>query len=96
MSVDATSFVCGEVVGGSNGDVYQFRHELLVDVDGQRLGEEIRKYVGPRKPVNFEVALADAITNPVVTKIDAFGLANLDAIVGETLGSVVFLKIKNQ
>lgn len=89
MGIDPSGSVGSVVTLSSNWDMHQPGHELLMDVDRQGLGEEIRENIGPRKPLNREVSLADAVTNPVITKVDAFGLADLDAVVGETVCTAV-------
>ena len=56
-------------------------HEALVTPNGKSFGEEIRENVGSGQPGYEEVALTNAISNPVIPHIDTFGATDFDCII---------------
>ena len=52
-------------------------------------GELVCSIVVCFTPVDAEVALADAVTDPVEAHIDIFGVALLDSFIGDACGGVV-------
>ena len=60
-------------------------HEAMM-VMGMMFREIIRKVVSALAPVDDELALADAVLDPVEFHIDAFGAALLDGVVGDAGG----------
>ena len=52
-------------------------------------GEVVRSIVICFTPVDAEVALADAVTDPVEAHIDGFGAALLDNVIGDACCGIV-------
>ena len=52
-------------------------------------GEVVRSIVVCFTPVDAEVALAGAVTDPVETHIDSFGVAFLDSVIGDACCGIV-------
>lgn len=63
-------------------------HELMV-LGRMVLGEIIGKIVTAFLPVDSELALADAIADPVEAHVDGFGAALLDSVVDDAFGTGV-------
>ena len=64
-------------------------HKGLVNVDGQRLGEEVGQIVLTLTPFDDELLAGDPITNPVVLHFDAFCSLGLDRVIGDSLGTPI-------
>ena len=59
-------------------------HDGLMDVNRKRLGEEICEIVGALTPLDDELALTDAVADPVEAHVDGFGTVELDSVDGDT------------
>jgi len=63
-------------------------HRLVVR-RGEVLGVVIGKIISALLPVDAELALANAVTDPVETHINRFGAALLDGVIDETIGTSI-------
>ena len=70
-----------QVVGRDRGGDEK-GHDGLMDVNRERLGEEVCEIVGALTPLDDELALTDAVTDPVEAHVDGFGTVELDSVVG--------------
>ena len=60
-----------------------------MDVDGEGFCEEVCDVFVLGYPVDAELALADAVTEPVKAHVDGFGFGDFDSVVGEADGRCV-------
>ena len=58
-------------------------HACLVNMSGQCFGEEIGSVLRACLPLDGEMTLTDAITDPMKAHVDAFGPLYLQRVVGE-------------
>ena len=52
--------------------MHELVHQFLVDMDGQRLGEEVGQIVGSLLPLDCELALSDPVSYPMISHVYAF------------------------
>ena len=81
-----------EWVGRASRSVDEVRHEGLVDVDGERFGEEISEVAGTFPPLDGEVTLADTVADPVKAHVDCICAMKLDRVVGDANGTGIVTK----
>ena len=73
----------GEALGVGDGAADELPCEVHVDVSWQRLREEVRHVLLLGDPSDAELALADAVAQPVEPHVDGLGLGDLDRVVGQ-------------
>ncbi len=78
-----------EMIGSSNWNRHKRLHEALMASHRKSLREEVREDVCTGEPRDPEVSLANTISNPVVTHIDAFGATDFDGVVGQAYSAAI-------
>ena len=69
--------------GGSGRRVDEELHEGLVDVDREWFCKEVSEVVGALAPFDDELALSDAVADPMETHVNGLRTVQLDRAVGD-------------
>jgi len=72
-----------ERVGRAGRSADEIRHEGLMDMDGERLGEEISEVASAFAPLDGEVTLTNTVADPVEAHVDGLCAMKFDRVVGD-------------